>query len=54
VRMRQALRLFEERGTQLTQDDLQTIREPEVRASRLMALDDDTDGDDTTEGGTTP
>lgn len=34
IRMRQALRLFEERGRDLTPDDLQTICEAEVRASR--------------------
>ena len=41
IRLRQALRLFEERSTELKPEDLQTIREPEVRASRLF--DDDTD-----------
>jgi probable Rubsico expression protein CbbX len=51
IRLRQALRLFEERGTALTQDDLQIIREPDVRASRLFDPDPD-EADDTTEGGT--
>ena len=37
MRLRQALRLFEARGTTLTPDDLVTIREDEVRASRLFA-----------------
>jgi selenocysteine lyase/cysteine desulfurase len=43
IRMRQALRLFEQRGTSVTTDDLMLIREPEVRASRLF----DTDAEDT-------
>jgi hypothetical protein len=51
IRLRQALRLFEERGTALTQDDLQIIREPDVRASRLFDPDPD-EADDITEGGT--
>jgi probable Rubsico expression protein CbbX len=36
IRLRQALRLFEARGTALSPDDLMTIRETEVRASRLF------------------
>jgi probable Rubsico expression protein CbbX len=40
IRMRQALRLFEERGRQLTADDLLTICEEEVRASRLFEIED--------------
>jgi probable Rubsico expression protein CbbX len=53
IRLRQALRLFEERGTDLTPEDLQTIREPEVRASRLFDEDcEDDDTPDATEGGT--
>ena len=48
IRLRQALRLFEERGRQLTPDDLQTIHEPEVRASRLF--DTDCDGTETGDG----
>jgi len=46
LRLRQALRLFEERDAELTPDDLQTIREPDVRASRLFDEEgDETDGD---------
>ena len=53
LRLRQALRLFEERGRELTPDDLQTICEPEVRASRLFDADcDETDETDAAEGGT--
>jgi probable Rubsico expression protein CbbX len=40
IRMRQALRLFEERGRQLTAEDLSTICEEEVRASRLFEIED--------------
>ena len=36
IRLRQALRLFEARSTALSPDDLMTIRETEVRASRLF------------------
>jgi probable Rubsico expression protein CbbX len=36
TRLRQALRLFEARATALSPDDLMTIRETEVRASRLF------------------
>ena len=36
IRLRQALRLFEARTTALSPDDLMTIREAEVRASRLF------------------
>jgi hypothetical protein len=36
IRLRQALRLFEERDRQLTPEDLVIIREPEVRGSRLF------------------
>ena len=54
IRLRQALRLFEERGRELTADDLQTIHAPGVRASRLFDADGDDDTDDTAEGGTTP
>ena len=36
IRLRQALRLFEARATALSPDDLMTIRETEVRASRLF------------------
>ena len=55
IRLRQALRLFEERGRELTPEDLQTIHEPEVRASRLF--DEDCEeledcADDSVEGGT--
>jgi probable Rubsico expression protein CbbX len=50
IRLRQALRLFEERGRQLTPEDLQTIHEPEVRASRLF----DTDGDENETGDDDP
>ncbi len=39
IRLRQALRLFEERGKELTAEDLQTIHEPEIRASRLFDSD---------------
>ncbi len=39
MRMRQALRLFESRGAALTADDLATIREPEVRASRVFEVE---------------
>jgi hypothetical protein len=46
IRLRQALRLFEERGRALTPEDLQTIHEPEVRASRLF----DSDSDETETG----
>jgi len=49
IRLRQALRLFEERDSSLTPEDLQTIRVPEVRASRLF--DDDPDSTDTVEEG---
>jgi probable Rubsico expression protein CbbX len=41
IRLRQALRLFEQRDRALTPDDLMVIRESEVRASRLF--DDETD-----------
>ena len=51
LRLRQALRLFEERDTELTPDDLQTIREPEVRASRLFDEDCDEADDDPMGGG---
>jgi probable Rubsico expression protein CbbX len=40
LRMRQALRLFEQRGRALTADDLSTICEEEVRASRLFDADE--------------
>lgn len=40
IRLRQALRLFEARATTLTPEDLTTICEDEVRASRLF--DDET------------
>jgi probable Rubsico expression protein CbbX len=40
IRLRQALRLFEERGRELTAEDLQTISESEVRASRIFEADD--------------
>ena len=56
IRLRQALRLFEERGRALTPEDLQTIHEPEVRASRLFDTDCDereTGDDDHVGGGTT-
>ena len=47
IRLRQALRLFEERGRALTADDLLTICEPDVRASRLFDTEsDETDGSD--------
>ncbi len=52
IRLRQALRLFEERGRELTADDLQTIHEPEVRASRLFDPECDDTTDTTDEGGT--
>ena len=57
IRLRQALRLFEERDGALTPEDLQTIRVPEVRASRLFDEDPDSSGEpvkspDATEGGT--
>ncbi len=42
MRMRQALRLFEERGQALSAEDLSVIREPEVRASRVFASADET------------
>ena len=51
IRLRQALRLFEERGRELTPDDLQRIREPEVRASRLFDPDCN-DGEHDREPGT--
>jgi len=51
LRLRQALRLFEERDTELTPDDLQTIREPEVSASRLFDEDCDEADDDPMGGG---
>jgi probable Rubsico expression protein CbbX len=41
MRMRQALRLFETRDRELTAEDLVTIREPEVRASRQFETADD-------------
>jgi probable Rubsico expression protein CbbX len=43
IRLRQALRLFEDRDHALTPDDLVAIREPEVRGSRLFetVADDD-------------
>jgi probable Rubsico expression protein CbbX len=41
MRMRQALRLFEQRDGNLTADDLMVIRAPEVRASRIFDADDD-------------
>jgi probable Rubsico expression protein CbbX len=47
IRLRQALRLFEARATALTPDDLVTIREAEVRASRLF---DEAAEEDTTTG----
>jgi probable Rubsico expression protein CbbX len=48
IRLRQAMRLFEERDTVLTVDDLAVIREPEVRASRVFDRDEavTTDGGD--------
>jgi probable Rubsico expression protein CbbX len=52
LRLRQALRLFEERGRALTADDLLTICESDVRASRLFDSEDDAETDATTEGGT--
>ncbi|HEY3317391.1 MAG TPA: CbbX protein [Coriobacteriia bacterium] len=42
MRMRQALRLFEERDHALSAEDLSVIREPEVRASRVFASADET------------
>ena len=52
IRLRQALRLFEERDRELTPEDLQTIREPEVRASRLFDEDcDEMTDDDAVDGG---
>jgi probable Rubsico expression protein CbbX len=36
LRLRQALRLFEQRGRELTRDDLMTIGEDDVRASRVF------------------
>ncbi|MDO8963910.1 MAG: CbbX protein [Coriobacteriia bacterium] len=50
VRLRQALRLFEERGVPLTRDDLMTIGEAEVRASRVFEADGDAPGSDGTGG----
>jgi probable Rubsico expression protein CbbX len=41
IRLRQALRLFDERDGALTVEDLQTIRESEVRDSRLFDADPD-------------
>jgi probable Rubsico expression protein CbbX len=53
IRLRQALRLFEERDRALTADDLVTIHESDVRASRLFDADpDDETPDDALEGGT--
>jgi probable Rubsico expression protein CbbX len=52
IRMRQAMRLFEERDRKLTPQDLLTICAPEVRASRLFEEDDDPDETAETEGGT--
>jgi len=52
IRLRQALRLFEERGRQLTADDLVTVCESDVRASRLFDVDDDETTEDDSEGGT--
>jgi probable Rubsico expression protein CbbX len=46
IRLRQALRLFDERDGALTVEDLQTIRESEVRDSRLF----DPDPDESDEG----
>ncbi len=45
MRMRQALRLFEQRGRELTAEDLSVIREPEVRASRVFAIEAGTDSE---------
>jgi probable Rubsico expression protein CbbX len=39
LRLRQALRLFDQRGADLTRDDLMTIGEAEVRASRVFDAD---------------
>jgi hypothetical protein len=53
IRLRQALRLFEERGRELTADDLVVIREADVRASRLFDVDPDEEpADNVLEGGT--
>ena len=53
IRLRQALRLFEERGRELTADDLVTVRESDVRASRLFDVDPDEEpAGDALEGGT--
>ncbi|HEY5506103.1 MAG TPA: CbbX protein [Coriobacteriia bacterium] len=49
MRLRQALRLFDQRGVELTRDDLMTIGEAEVRASRVFDADPDA-GDDGTGG----
>jgi probable Rubsico expression protein CbbX len=43
IRLRQALRLFEQRDRALTPDDLMVIRESEVRASRLFDDDEASD-----------
>jgi probable Rubsico expression protein CbbX len=43
MRLRQALRLFDQRGGELTRDDLMTIGEAEVRASRVFDADPATD-----------
>jgi hypothetical protein len=43
MRMRQALRLFEQRDGDLTADDLMVIRAPEVRASRIFDADAEDD-----------
>ena len=51
IRLRQALRLFEERGRELSADDLVTIREADVRASRLFDEAADENVDDIREGG---
>jgi len=42
IRLRQALRLFDERDAPMTADDLAIIREPEIRGSRLFDESDDT------------
>jgi probable Rubsico expression protein CbbX len=39
IRLRQALRLFDQRGAEITRDDLMTIGEAEVRASRVFDAD---------------
>jgi probable Rubsico expression protein CbbX len=52
IRLRQALRLFEQRDRALTPDDLMVIRESEVRASRLF--DDDASADDPASGRDAP